>query len=45
MRSLAGDFSAGPFDALKLPEDVTAPVQAECRSILGAKGLVLDLLR
>ena len=37
-------FFSRPFDALELPKDVATPVQAECRSVIRAEGLVLDLL-
>jgi hypothetical protein len=33
-----------PFDALKLPEDMTPPVQAERRSVMRPKGVIFDLL-
>lgn len=33
-----------PFDALKLPDDMASPVQAERRAVMRPKGAVFDLL-
>jgi hypothetical protein len=40
----AAPLPAYPLDTFELPDNVTSPVKAQRRTVLGTEGLILDLL-